>query len=86
MLLRRRDAGVWPVLSRTSVFLTWWNHIMPKIRRRQQLSKTSSFFSSVCVVAQVSEPSWDDNSIVNAQFGLKADFALPHLAELAKCS
>ena len=29
---------------------------MPKIRRRQRLSKTSSFYSSVCVVAQASEP------------------------------
>ena len=60
---------------------------MPKIRRRQRLSKTSSFFSSVCkgrLGLWAIQQSRDDNGIVNAQFGFEADSALPHLAELAK--
>ena len=56
LVLRSKDAGVWPVLYLTVVFLTWCNHFIPRIRRRHRLSKPSSLLSSLIGVAHVSDP------------------------------
>ena len=76
------DSSGWPVRRRTSKFVTHFDQVMFRIRRRHHWSKASILFSIALVMDHVSAPYkkyWEYINVVEPKFGTHWDHGPPNV-------